>query len=715
MYAKIAVGNVRRSLSDFGVYFLTLVFGVSVFYAFNSVRQQAAILQMGADTRQVVQMLGDLIGGVSVFVAVVLGFLMVYANQFLIRRRKHEFGIYLTLGMSRAGVSGIVVCETLLVGAGALVAGVALGVALSQLMLYVTASLFKVTVSGFTLVFSGDACLAAVLCFAGMFAVTALFNVACVSRFRLIDLIDADRAVETIRVRSLPLCVALFVIALALIGTAYHVLRVGGLLTLDWHFKVATLLVSVGTLLFFFSLSGFVLRAAQRWRGLYLRGLNMFSLRELNSRVNSSWLSVSVVCAALFLGVTATAGGLAMTASVNGSLEGVTVYDASLTSWTAQAAQATAREGEPAEASGAGADVSADVEAMERDGGDMFRGIVALVPGLADAGHAQIDRYGADDLTFGALAQGVTADVGAATRQVVEAGADAPVGVMAASQFNAAMRLRDRPDLQVSESEATIVCADDTLLDYWRQVGEQRASVTLCGEELPMTVAPKVAYFQNGSSTPIGASLVVPDDVIARHADELTHSYSVLDLVYADGASAAALNDAIGSALSSNAPVDAAASSSSRWPASFWQTRAEGEANGAGMTATIAYVAIYLGFVLFVSCAAILAIQQLSAAADNVGRYRTLRELGAEPRMVSHAVLFQVAAYFVAPLALALAHAYVALGVLADALSGVGGIDPARPYAIAVAAALVLYGGYFLVTYVTARGVALGGDLRRRE
>ena len=90
MYSKIALGNVKKSLRDFSIYFLTLAVGVALFYAFNSITQQSMVLKLSEDTRKIVELLSRTIFGVSTFLAVILGFLVVYANQFLIRRRKKE-------------------------------------------------------------------------------------------------------------------------------------------------------------------------------------------------------------------------------------------------------------------------------------------------------------------------------------------------------------------------------------------------------------------------------------------------------------------------------------------------------------------------------------------------------------------------------------------------------------------------------------------------
>ena len=108
----------KKSFKDYAIYFLTLVLGVAIFYMFNSLDSQQAMLQVSESQKQIITLMIGMLGIVSVFVAVVLGLLIVYANNFLINRRKKEFGIYMTLGMGKRQISKIILLETILIGIG---------------------------------------------------------------------------------------------------------------------------------------------------------------------------------------------------------------------------------------------------------------------------------------------------------------------------------------------------------------------------------------------------------------------------------------------------------------------------------------------------------------------------------------------------------------------------------------------------------------------
>ena len=685
MYARIALGNVRRSIRDFGIYFLTLVLGVAVYYAFNSVTQQSAVLKLSGNMRTLVQELGTIIRGVSIFVAVLLAFLVLFGNRFLIRRRKREFAIYLTLGMDRRHVSGIVAMESLAVGAGALVVGLAVGVLLSQALLYATARLFNTHVTGFGLMFSGQACAYTVMSFAIIFLVVGALNVLEVSRFRLIDLMNADRKGEKSLVRNLPLSVALFVVSLALIGVAYHELRVNGMYAIDWRFNLATALVSVGTFLLFFSVSGFLLRLGQSARGFYLRGLNMFALRQLSSRVNSAWVSISIVCAALFLAITSTCGGFAIVSSINQSVSAITHYDVSIAMYsTAQTSHASDAD----DVSGSGKEALLKASIPDWD---------SLV-----ADSARIDLY--QDPSMRLNLKTLRGDTGVELPDSFAKytnGLDkVPIYVVSLSQYNATLALRGDKPATLKANEALVTTDMNNMVSFWQRVALKREGFDFLGTAMRLRARSTTMEYQNSVNTSVG-TIVVPDAALESKRAQLEPLSSLLNVKAADSRAEARLYKEVVKAHQPGLLFAAGSKSTAKEEV-------------VGLTAIVGYLALYIGFVLFVSCAAILAIQQLSDVAESAPRYRVLFDLGAERSMVNHAILAQIATYFLFPLVVALAHSYVALGVLGGVIKSLGVLDFLRPLGVTMAIVLVLYGGYFLLTYGMARGV-IGEKARRRE
>ena len=289
MLFKLSFRNMKKSFKDYAIYFLTLVLGVAIFYMFNSLDSQQAMLEVSQSTRDMIQLLVQMLGMISVFIAIVLGFLIVYANNFLVNRRKREFGIYMTLGMGRRQISAIILLETILVGILSLVVGLFIGVFASQFMSILVAKLFEADMSEFTFVFSKDACIKTCIYFAVMYIAVIIFNTLTISRYKLINLLTAVRKNEKVKIKNPIISVLVFIISAVILGYAYYQVT-GGVNELNTDEKLLPPIIMgiVGTIGIFWSLSGFILRVIQTRKNIYLKGTNMFVLRQLNNKINTN-------------------------------------------------------------------------------------------------------------------------------------------------------------------------------------------------------------------------------------------------------------------------------------------------------------------------------------------------------------------------------------------------------------------------------------------
>ena len=202
MLFKLSIKNMKKSFKDYAIYFLTLVLGVAIFYMFNSLDTQQAMLDVSTSTREIIKLMIGMLNIVSVFVAVTLGLLIAYANNFLINRRKKEFGIYMTLGMGKRQISKIILFETILVGIVSLVCGIVIGVFASQFMSVLVAKLFEADMSKFTFVFSREACIKTCIYFAIMYLAVMIFNTITISRYKLINLLTAIKKNEKVKMKN---------------------------------------------------------------------------------------------------------------------------------------------------------------------------------------------------------------------------------------------------------------------------------------------------------------------------------------------------------------------------------------------------------------------------------------------------------------------------------------------------------------------------------
>ena len=316
---KLIFRNVHKNIRDYLIYFLTLTLSVSLFYAFNSISDQPAFSDMGITGSLLYDQLGILLSALSVVIAVVLAFLIIYANQFLLKRRKKELGVYMVLGMKKRRISRLFAGETLCVGVIALVSGLVLGLLFSQGLSLVALKLFAIELDKFQIVFSAGAFRQTVLCFAIIFFIVMLFNVWSVTNVKLIDLLTASRKNESIKAenRVLPLC--LFVLSLICIGISAVLFNKNGILPSreNMSFQIAGAALVVGTFLLFNSLSTVFIQVVRAGKGFYLKGLNTFLVRQIGSKIRTNYFVVTIVCGLLTITICAVSIGASTALAMN--------------------------------------------------------------------------------------------------------------------------------------------------------------------------------------------------------------------------------------------------------------------------------------------------------------------------------------------------------------------------------------------------------------
>lgn len=578
MFSKLALKNVRRSVKDYGVWFLTIVFGVCLFYVFNALESQSVLRYLAQSPRvYIVDSIKNLIGMLSVFVWVVLAFLILYASGFLIRRRKKELGTYLLLGMERWQVARLLLTETVCIGAAALALGLVLGVLAAWGLSAFTAGLFAVPMTFFTFSVSIPALVKTALAFAAIFLLVMVYHAFAVSRCKLIDLMQANRVNQTLPQRSLGASVALFLVGIVLLVIAYAMLLTRGLLRVDALFWVMIGLGSLGTLLFFRSLSGFLLRICQSSKGLWYKNLNMFVLRQFNARINTTYRSMTVICLMLLLALGITASSVGLNNTVEQMTNEMYPRDVQLIFWN-----------EPE-------DPQPDLAAMLKEGGF-----------------------------------------------------DPETECSAWFSF---------PVYQGEQSNILTQADYDAIVERW---GKKEADEFLEREWL------KVAA-----------------DQVDQNAS-LNYCYFLAD--YAGDKSAA------------EEKFEGAVSGLAQLGGFSWSSKLQNWMDLMGTKVLVLFIGLYLGVVFLLAAAAVLALQQLTQAADCAGQYRVLSLLGAPAKMRGRAVTAQVFLAFFLPLSLALVHAVVGMTAANAVIAEVGKVDAAASSAVTALLLVVVYGGYFLAT-----------------
>ena len=331
MLFKLSLGNLRKSMRDYAIYFFTMIIGVSIFYVFNAIGTQTSFLKISKDTRDIVELLKTMLSGVSVFVSVTLGLLIVYASRFLMKRRNKEFALYLLLGLGKGKISAILLIETIFIGLISLAAGLVIGIGLSQLMSALVANLFEADMTDYTFTVSGEAILKTIVYFGIIYIVVMLFNSFMIGKCRLIDLIQSGRKSEKLKLKNPVLCVILFLISVCGLAWAYY--------NVGWNYNELTenkmyAAIAIGaaaTFLIFWSVSGMLLRILMSMKGVYYRNLNSFTFRQISSKVNTMVVSMTVICLMLFVTICALSASFSIRNSMNDNLKKLCPADAEIT------------------------------------------------------------------------------------------------------------------------------------------------------------------------------------------------------------------------------------------------------------------------------------------------------------------------------------------------------------------------------------------------
>ena len=613
MFFKLARKNVTRSLKDYSVYFLTLTLGVSLFYVFNSLEGQWAMQMLAKSAHYMVESILIFMNIFSAFVSVVLACLVLYANTFLMKRRKRELGTYFLLGLPAGRVSLLLVLETLLIGLMALAAGLVLGVLLAQGLGLLTIAMFSAYPAGeqFALVLSVKAIGKTVLYFGVIFLVVMILTGVSVSRAKLIDLMQGARKNEEMKERPLWTSVLTFLAGVALLVVAYAMLLIRGMLYIDPLFFLMLALGTLGTLLFFRSLSGFLLRVVKGHKKLYYRGLNMFVLRQFNSRIHTTYLSMTVICLLLLLAIGVTACCVGLNDTIEQNTSSAAPYDVTIQNYS-------------------GDTTVADLPARLAESG--------FDPALLGEQHDFLFYYNDPAVT------GIPAD-------------DA-YAVVLLSDYNALMALQ--------------------------------GGHALAGDGLPLVTDQAIVTGYSG----MNRYLVAPDS----WAEALQVRRQVFCANYRGDKQTA--EDALAAACSSPAFSDGLTLS--------LDTRIGIYTENMGSKILVLFMGLYLGMVFLLTAAAVLALQQLSQAADNVPRYQILSRLGVPERMRDRSVLTQVALSFFLPLALAVVHSIVGMTAANAVISVVGRVDSVRSSLVTAGFLVLIYGAYFLATCFGARRIVKG-------
>ena len=659
MLYKLSVSNIKKSFKDYAIYFITLIMGVCIFYIFNSMDSQTVMLELSSSQEEMIELLASLLSYVSVFVSVILGFLIIYASRFLIKKRNKEFGIYMTLGMSKRKISLLLLLETFLIGLISLGMGLLLGIALSQITSIFVANMFEVNMTKFSFNFSKSAMIKTIIYYGIIYLVVMIFNTIIINKNKLINLLQVSKKQEKIKLKNPYVCIVLFILSIGMLGSAYYMVTDGLFKLLDYGMNILLLPISlgvVGTILFFYSISGMLLKILSKWHNIYYKKLNTFVFKQISSKINSMVISISVICIMLFITLCLLSSAFTIKNYFNNSINKYAPVDfQGVISTNADKKEVIN---------------SINSEKLIKDNvkdmviiNEYYDNNLLYKESLGNYYPIIKDKY--PYLRYDFL-----------------------VEIVGESDYNKLSKLYNLDKVSLKDDEYIIVSNYDK--ELYDEVLDRDSIINIFGYDLKPASKRCIEGFVRIGGNPSNLGFfVVPDKVINKEDASIT--MLVGNYKTKDEDIVKLIEDKFSEYNRSNTiTID---------------TKNDIKESSTGLSAIVTFIGLYLGIIFLISSSAILALKELSDSLDDKNKYQVLRQIGADEVDINKSLFKQMLIFFVMPLSLAIVHTIFGLRFCTYVLGSLGIDNILKGSVITFIFLIIIYSIYFIFTYICSKNI----------
>lgn len=672
MLFKLSLKNISKSIKDYAIYFFTLILGVAIFYVFNAIDDQSVMMKVSSTTAEIIKLMTNVLSGVSVFVSIILAFLIVYASRFLIKRRNKEFGVYLTLGMSKKKISLILFIETLIIGIVSLVVGLGIGFLLSQLMSILVANMFEADLTRFQFVFSTNACIKTLIYFSIMYFVVMIFNTINISKCKLIDLMYSNKKSEKIKLKNPLFCTIVFIISCIALGFAYYQVTGG----IEKMADANSIFVPIGvgaisTFFVFWSLSGLLLKIFISMKNIYYKGLNSFTLRQFSSKINTMTFSMTIICLMLFITICVLSSALSMKNSLNKNVVEFSPRDVEIS----KPANVDLEDSDFTDKQIENYKLSFE-EIFTKNGFDFkkFKNIVYF--------SLYADDYVTLKSTLGTYYK-------TAKKNYPFLRYDDYIVLMKNSDYNNLANNFNLEKINLNSDQYAVVGNYKEMIDIKNEALKRNTEIIVNQRiYLPKYKKAINGFYEMGSQKSEIGFIVLPDDA-------LNENQKISNKMVAD------YN---GNQDDIEKDVTSFLNNTSKYIITF-NTKKDIRDASVGLGAIVTFLGLYLGIIFLISCAAILALKELSESSDNVEKFVVLRKIGVDEQELNKALFKQIGIFFMFPLILAIIHSIFGVMFCNNILKTMGVSFNLKSVIITSLFIIFIYGGYFFITYICSKNI----------
>lgn len=676
MLFKLSLKNISKSIKDYAIYFFTLILGVAIFYVFNAIGDQTVMMKVSSTIAEIIKLMTNILSGVSVFVSIILAFLIVYASRFLIKRRNKEFGVYLTLGMSKKKISLILFIETLIIGIVSLVVGLGIGFLLSQLMSILVANMFEADLTRFQFVFSPNACIKTLIYFSIMYFVVMIFNTINISKCKLIDLMHSNKKSEKIKLKNPLFCTIVFIISCVALGFAYYQVTGG----IEKMTNANSIFVPIGvgaisTFFVFWSLSGLLLKIFISMKNTYYKGLNSFTLRQFSSKINTMTFSVTIICLMLFITICVLSSALSMKNSLNKNFIDFSPRDIELS----KRCNVNQEESDITDIQKENLKLSIE-EAFKKLGFDFNSNLKNIV---------KFSLYYDDNVTLKSTL-GSYHEI--ANKQYPFLNYSDYIILVKNSDYNNIADSFHLEKIKLEDNEYVVVGNYSSIINIKNEALDRNTKITINQKDYyPKYKKAINGFYEMGSQETEAGFIVLPDNA-------LKDEQKIRNQIIADyNGNPDDIESTINSITKNNQfYIDYGITIN---------TKKDIREASIGLGVIVTFLGLYLGIIFLISCAAILALKELSESSDNVEKFKMLRRIGVDEAMINKALFRQIGIFFMFPLILASIHSVFGIMFCNNILKTMGVNFNLKSVIITALFIIFIYGGYFFITYICSKNI----------
>lgn len=698
MLFKLSARNLKKSIQNYVVYFVTLIIGVAIFYVFNSIEGQSVMLNVSEYTLEIIDMMVEALSVVSVFVSFVLGFLIVYASSFLMKRRKKEFGIYMLLGMNKRKIAAVMVIETVMIGIISLAIGLLVGIVGSWGMSVIVANMFESDMTDFSFVISPEAMVKTFIYFTVMYFIVIALDTFVVGKARVINLLNAGKQSEKNTAKNPILCLIVFAIASVLLGTAYYNVT-AGVTEISSLKRIGIEIIKgiIGTFLLFWSVAGILVIIAKKNKRAYFKGLNCFTTKELSSRINTSVFSGGIICLLIFFTICIFSSSVAVRNAQNATLRDCVKTDIMFRTATFREKSDFTIE-EVLDTYGVEIDDLKDITDVRKYDDENILGFGDLMT----------------DEDFDELSK----TLGSGFISYLQ---ESSIEVMNQSDYNRLAELFGLDKIDLGENHYAISANYKYFIDVYKNI------------------------LKRGTEIKIGKTVLTPkNDKLIEGPIEITNAYENMGVVIVPDTIDVSKFEVVESLMFANYDGNSkeekekigdyfeksyhefqdkyyqnlkndeeTVESDSVYddfyedeaPYISFDTRKMYYDSSKGLTTMIVFIGSYLGIVFMISSGAILSLKELSGAVDNKEKYTILRKLGVDEKMISHSLFKQCITFFGIPLIIAIIHSVFGIQTAMFILEAFGRDGLFTAIMLSAVVILGVYGIYFILTYFCSKKI----------